>query len=156
MQTTINKTLTALVALAVVSMSQSAWAQRTLPEPGSQDVRINTSGSALAARSPGSLVSAALGRATERNGTFLAGTEITETASDELSITNQLRVQSIQILFTNLNLLLNVYHNTLRAQFGLDPVLPIIPDFGTGSIPGLPDIPIPFGASSLDSLLDRL
>lgn len=127
------------------------------PAPGSQDVRINSKGGAVANRSPGSWVSRGLGRAATTNADYLAANEVTQEPSDQLDLVTQLRVQSLQALFTNINLMLNVYLNTIRAQFGLPPVLPNLPDFGDGGIdlPGGGSITLPSG-SALGDIVSQL
>ena len=77
-------------------------------------------------------VSAALARASQRNDDILSGTEITETASTVPNLATQLRVEALQIMFTNVSLLLNSFHNMMLMQAGRDPVPPILPDFGGG------------------------
>jgi len=102
------------------------------PAPGSLDVRTNVTAGALASRAPGNMVSAAIARATGFIAQSKAGTQVTDTAPPPRNIIRQLRLDSLQTVLTNLNLLVNALENVLRAQIGLGPVAPMITNFPSG------------------------
>jgi len=116
---------------AVAGFSDSALAQEDRPDY--QNVNQNAHADRVAARSPGRLVAAGIARSREFMNNAFDGTNIDRPASDvQLSPWAQARIESLQILFTNINLMINAFHNTIRAQAGLAPVPPVLPNFSSG------------------------
>jgi len=118
------------VAAGVVLSAWASNAQAQAVDPGSRAVNVNARSGAVAARAPGRLVSAAFGRARDFQNRALGGTQITDNpGSQPISPRIQMRVEALQTLFTNLNLLINTFNNMIRAQAGRDPVPPVLPNF---------------------------
>ncbi|MCG3130232.1 MAG: hypothetical protein FLDDKLPJ_00986 [Phycisphaerae bacterium] len=143
-----------ILGLAAFGLTSAAtFAQEGRPDY--QNVNNNASAGRVAERSPGRLVSTGLSRARTFINRSREGTQIDQDASSvPLSPWAAARIEALQIMFTNLNLMINAFHNTIRAQAGLDPVPPVLPDFpdvgGGDGGGGLPD----FGGIDLDDFLD--
>lgn len=150
----LRSTLVVIFGLAMFGLGGSAaFAQEERPDY--QNVNNNASAGRVAERSPGRLVSTGLSRAQEFINRSREGTQIDQdAASVPLSPWAAARIEALQIMFTNLNLMINAFHNTIRAQAGLDPVPPVLPDFpDVGGGDGGGDLP-DFGGIDLDDFLD--
>lgn len=152
-----RRSVVGVSVLLMAGMACVCRAQDTGGRSDYQNVNNNASSGRVAARAPGNVVSAGLARARAFITRSQEGTQIDRDASSvPLSPWAQARIESLQILFTNLNLMINALHNTIRAQAGLDPVLPRVPDFpdvGGGSTDG-GDLGDGFDLGDLDGLLD--
>jgi len=138
---------------AAVLVQQAAQAQSA--EPGSLAVENNAKSGAVAARSPGRMVSAALGRASEAQDRLLSRPEITEDGSvEQLSPLGQARIEALQTMFQSLNFLIVSLENVMLVQAGRDPVdIPIIDFPESGGDGGGVDLP---DGVDLGDLLDGL
>ncbi|MCC7293347.1 MAG: hypothetical protein IT449_14905 [Phycisphaerales bacterium] len=143
--------------LLMAALASVCRAQDTGDRGDYQNVNNNARSGRVAARAPGNVVSAGLARARAFITRGQEGTQIDRDASSvPLSPWAQARIESLQILFTNLNLMINALHNTIRAQAGLDPVPPRVPNFpdvGGGSTDG-GDLGGGFDLGDLGGLLD--
>ena len=117
----------AVAAAVVFAWNGVARAQATSTTPGTpglgQHPFDNVSGGALAARSPGNMVSAGVGRAQAAADFARGGIEIVET-SRPTSPRAVFLVDAIEIIFEQLNLTLLYLGDILRQRAGLPPLVP--------------------------------
>lgn len=151
-----TKRTTAISAIVIGAVCVSLANGQTGGRPDYQNVTINARSGRVSARAPGNMVRSGLSRAREFSQRAFAGTQIDREASDvPPDPWSQARIQSLQIMFTSVNVLINSFQNSIRAKAGLDPVPPILPDFssdsgGTGGLDGNLD------GFDLNDLLDSL
>ena len=132
--------LVSAIGMVLVGIN-SARAQTTTPgAPGvptlGQHASDNVNGGALAARSPGNMVSAGVGRALAAADFAKGGIEITETTRP-ISPRAVFLVDAIEIIFDQLNSALLLFENVLRLRAGLPPLVPqVTPPTTTGSTTG--------------------
>ena len=123
----------------VLACNASARSQTTTPgAPGvptlGQHASDNVSGGALAARSPGNMVSAGVVRASAAADFARGGIEIVETTRP-ISPRAVFLVDAIEIIFNQLNSALLLLENALRLRAGLPPLIPQdvpLPSTGNG------------------------
>ena len=99
-----------------------------------QHATDNVNGGALAARSPGNMVSAGVARAREAADFARGGIEIVETTRP-ISPRAVFLVDAIEIIFNQLNSALLLLENALRLRAGLPPLIPQgvpLPSTGNG------------------------
>ena len=136
------KRLAIMVGLVVLASAWVATAQQSQPQEGSHLVWEATSSGALAQRDPGNLVAQGLARHNAFQANTFFPPEITQTAEEPKLIT-LLKVQAIQAIFDNLNAVLLVLDNAIRAQAGFPPYMPSpITPAGGGGLPGLGSLDI--------------
>ena len=112
----------------VLACSASARAQTTTPgTPGvpalGQHASDNVNGGALAARAPGNMVSAGVGRAIAAGNFARGGIDITAT-SRPTPIHAVFLSNAAKIIFDKLNSALLLFENALRLRAGLPPLVP--------------------------------
>lgn len=92
--------------------------------PAGQSALTNSSAGAVAFRAPGNLVIAGVARLQQQTALAQAPIEITET-TPAFSIRTQLLVDSINIIFDQLNQAISLFSNLLLARAGLPPNIPL-------------------------------
>lgn len=158
------KSKVVMAGVMAAMIASGALAQDT-GRPDYQNVNNNAHSGRVSARAPGNMVRAGLTRFSTFSQRAFAGTQITQdAASAPVDPWSQARIQSIQIMFTSVNVLINSFQNAIRAKAGLDPVPPTLPNFSggtggtgdTGGTGGTGDTGGTLGGLNINDLLNSL